>query len=72
MTDKIIITTKNGSVVSAPLRKLKSPRAVLVFTLEALLKYGNRREIIQMIKDNGTRIGLELNAYDIQRVQEDK
>jgi hypothetical protein len=73
MNSKIFITTKNGSTVSVPLSRLRSPRAVLLFTLDSLSKSGNRNEIIQMIKKQGERLGLELNAYEVRPpAQEDK
>ena len=73
MSDKIIVITKNGSTVSAPLSKLRSPRSILLFTLDCLAKSGNRREIIEMIKTAGVRLGLELGAYEVRPpAKEDK
>ena len=72
MNDKILISTKNGSVVSAPVQRLRSPRAILLFTLDCLSKHGNRWEIIQMIKSEGQRLGIELGDYNVMPAREDK
>ena len=60
MTDKIIISTKTGGFVIAPLDKLKTPRAVLGFVLEALHRGGRRIDTIEAIKTLETHLGLDL------------
>ncbi len=72
MNDQICITTKDGRPLTVAQNKIRSPRSILLFTLDALLKRGNRWEIIQFIRQQGERLGLELGDYHIRQIHQDK
>ncbi len=64
MTEFISLETKTGGEVSITSNQIKTPRALLAFTLKALRLGARRHIVVEMIQSQGLRLGLELTEVE--------
>jgi hypothetical protein len=67
MTKTIILPLKHGGSITYDSDRIRSPRALLALVYEALHRGARRPELLEFIKSEERRLGLELGGVTLDK-----